>query len=294
MKQAILITAYKDFDQLQLLFNQFDDNFNFYIHIDKKSKVDADTQQKILKNSNVKHLEIKYKVNWGGFNHLKSYLSLCDIALKEKENNYFHLITGHDFPIKNKESFKELLNQKEGEEKSFLDYFQLPGKIWHIDGGFGRLKYYNFYDRFDAKTPSGKKRLEFIRKLQVKLNLKRKIRIKEQLYGGSTYWTLTQKTLEYVMNFTKENPSFLGRFKYTFCPEELYFQTVIMNSEHAKNVINDNLRFIDWENGTDGSPAFLKTNDFERVVSSDKLFARKINSTELIGKLENHIRNQGL
>jgi len=76
--------------------------------------------------------------------------------------------------------------------------------------------------------------------------------------------------------------------KYTFCPEELYFQTVIMNSKYAKNVSNNNLRYIDWNPSRVGkdstSPAILDLNDLEKIKNSNMLFARKFdtpNSDEL-------------
>jgi len=37
LKQAILVTAYKDIDRLKILTDLFDDDFSFYIHIDKKA-----------------------------------------------------------------------------------------------------------------------------------------------------------------------------------------------------------------------------------------------------------------
>ncbi|MFT5859680.1 MAG: hypothetical protein ACI865_001784 [Flavobacteriaceae bacterium] len=289
MKHALLITAYKDFKQLAQLVNEFDENFNIYIHIDKKSKVNQKTIQCILKNANVAYIETKYTVNWGGINHLKSYLLLSEEALKNDQNEYFHLITGQDYPLKNNEYFNELLFNSTDEKISYLDYSKMPAlKLWTTDGGMGRLEYYNFYDLFNAKSSLGKKSLYYIKKLQLKLKFKRAINIKQQLYGGSTYWTLPRNTLQFVINFTEQNPVFFRRFKYTFCAEEIYFQTVIMNSEHAKNVINDNLRFIDWENAKDGGPAFLDESDYERIVSSNKLFARKIDSNKLKQMLATH------
>ena len=38
---------------------------------------------------------------------------------------------------------------------------------------------------------------------------------------------------------------------------------------------------LDWENGEDGSPAFLNENDFDRIVNTNNLFARKIDSNKL-------------
>jgi len=267
MKQAILITAYKDFDQLKLLINQFDDDYTIYIHVDKKSILSKKMKLEILSIDNVKYLQQDYKVNWGGLNHMLSYIKLSIIALKNKENYYFHLITGQDFPLQSKSTFNQL-------DKDYIRYFKMPAPFWK-DGGLDRLELFNFYDIFNAKKSL--KWISRINKLQNKLGYKRPINnFLGQLYCGGTYWSLTRETLEYVINFTKKNKKFLRRFRYTLCAEEMYFQTVIMNSKFSKNVINDDLRFIDWESGKGGSPALLDEEDYENIIKSGKLFVRKV------------------
>ncbi|MDR2683370.1 MAG: hypothetical protein LBB64_05820, partial [Dysgonamonadaceae bacterium] len=57
--------------------------------------------------------------------------------------------------------------------------------------------------------------------------------------------------------------------------EEIYFQTVLLNSEYAKNIVNDNLRYVSWKNAREESPAFLDNDDYEEIKMSNKLFARK-------------------
>jgi len=268
-KQAILITAYKDFDQLNILIKTFNSNFLIYIHIDKKSVFTKDDKQKIMSHFNVKYISQKYKVNWGGFNHLKAYLLLSEIALKDKVNTKFHLITGQDFPIKDTCFFQKLDN------KDYLNFFKMPATCW-TNGGMDRLEYYNFYDLFNAKKSM--RWISLFVKLQKKFKYKRSLNnYLGKLYGGSTYWSLSRETLQYVVRFTKENKYFFNRFKYTFCPEEIYFQTIILNSKFSTNVVNDNLRFIDWESGRGGNPAFLDETDLEKILSSKSLFARKIN-----------------
>lgn len=291
MKHAILITAYKDFNALEQLVASFDSNFNIYIHIDKKSKVSDFTVQNILKYTNVKCVNRSYRVNWGGINHLKAYLLLSEKALKEAENQYFHLITGQDFPLQNTRFFNELLLYNGSNNFSYLDYFKMPSTEWE-NGGMNRLEQYNFYDFFNAKSFLGLKCIRFIQKMQTILKIKRPVNFKEQLYGGSTYWTLSRSALHYVIDFTQLNPQFLERFKHTFCAEEIYFQTVLLNSKHAQNSINDNLRCIDWESGKGGFPAFLDETDYDFIVSSKKLFARKITSSKLKELLTRYRNNQ--
>ncbi|MEL6812396.1 MAG: hypothetical protein AAFP76_13780, partial [Bacteroidota bacterium] len=69
----------------------------------------------------------------------------------------------------------------------------------------------------------------------------------------------------------------LKRLKHTFCAEEIYFQTVLMNSPLAERVVSNNLRFIVWEQGS-SSPAMLNETHLDAVVQSDAFFARKFES----------------
>ena len=86
LKQAILITAYKDFLQLARLTSEFDGRFNIYIHVDKKSRITSNERQILAKNKQIKYFSQDYKVNWGGFNHMRAYLGLISIALKNEDN----------------------------------------------------------------------------------------------------------------------------------------------------------------------------------------------------------------
>jgi hypothetical protein len=77
------------------------------------------------------------------------------------------------------------------------------------------------------------------------------------------------------MNYTERNPSLLKRLRFTFCADEIYFQTILMNSPLKNKVINNNLRFIDWTKRNGSFPANLDESDFQMLVESDKIFARK-------------------
>lgn len=286
MKHAILITAYKDFKELKRLVDQFDENFNIYIHIDKKSIVEQRDFDMLKETTNVAFVSQEYTVNWGGVNHLKSYLLLSEEALKKAENQYFHLITGEDFPIKNNSSFKSLFKE-EIKSKIYMDCVKMPREDWS-NGGMDRLEHYNFYDVLNAKSKFGRIFIYGLYRLQLLFNFKRKITFQEKLYGGSTYWTIPRNALEYVIDFTQEKPEFLNRFKHTFCAEEIYFQTIIMNSKYAQNVVDEDLRFIDWGRVGEVRPAYLDENDFDTIVASNKLFARKIKSNILKDMLTEH------
>lgn len=277
MKQAILITAYKDFNHLEEIINFFEESFELYIHIDKKSNVSASQLLRFKSYQQVKLISQKYRVNWGGINHLKSILYLSEQALKNPQNNYFHLISGQDYPIKNLSYFKSFF---ENREEEYIEFFSIPNSGLNGNGGLDRVEYFNFYDILNAKIPFQNKIINVTINLQKKLSLKRSISLKmPKLYGGSTWWSLSRNCLNYVVEHTKLNRFVLRRFNQTLCSEEFYFQTIIMNSIFSKKVIGNNLRYIDWHTRNGSEPAVLDDTDYERLIKSDAFFARKFGNT---------------
>lgn len=287
MKQAILITAYKNYQHLEEIIHCFDNNFELYIHLDKKSKISDAALSRLEKYEIVKLVEQKYKVNWGGFNHLKSILYLTEQALKNPENQYFHLITGHDFPIKSNDYFIEFFNTNKNSE--FINHYNFPNSTagWPGNNGIDRIEYYNFYDVWNAKIHKQYEKITLAIRLQKRLGIKRRISSKmPQLYGGSTYWSLSRECVRYVIAFTQKNKWVFNRFKYTLCAEEFYFQTVIMNSDFATKVVNDNLRHIDWVARNGNNPAILDETDYEKLKETKAVFARKFDYPQSIGLLD--------
>ena len=286
MKQAILITAYKNYHHLEEIIHCLDANFELYIHLDKKSEISEVELATLREYKIVKLVEQKYKVNWGGFNHLKSILYLTEQALKNPENQYFHLITGHDFPIKNSDYFADFF--KKNKNLEFINYFNFPDATsgWPGNNGLDRIEYYNFHDIWNFKIQKHYEKITLAIRIQKRLGFKRKISSRmPKLYCGSTYWSLSRGCVSYVTEFTQKNKWVLNRFKYTLCAEEFYFQTVIMNSNFAAKVVNDNLRHIDWVARNGNNPAILDETDFEKLKETNSVFARKLDYPQSIGLL---------
>jgi hypothetical protein len=152
-----------------------------------------------------------------------------------------------------------------------------------VDKWRNRLEYYNPYEYFDYRKTAGRFIINSLVKIQKKLRIKRKVpyNIFPKLYGGPTWWSLTRDSLQYVIDFTNTHRLSLKTMQFTFCSEEIYFQTVLLNSEHAKNIVNDCLRYIDWSSGRGGYPAFLDVTDYEKIKTSNNIFARKFREQEI-------------
>lgn len=272
MKHAILITAYKNPKQLCELIDFFDEDYSFYIHIDKKSKIASSDIMQLESKSSVKLVSREYNVNWGSVDHLKAILLLSKECAKNKNVDYVHLITGQDFPVKSPKQISKFLQENYGAE--FLSARPLPLKTW-IDGGLSRVIYYNPYEIFNAKSWQ-RIFIKALVQIQKVAGLKRKLPSElEALYGGSTYWTLTLSAVEYFLDFLDKHPNVLAAYKYSFCAEEILLHSILMNSPFKEKVEKRNLRYMLWENRDGAYPPNLDERDFENIISSDAFFARK-------------------
>jgi len=271
MKQGILVTAFKEPGWLERVIRRLGDGFGFYVHVDRKSKPEVVDAFMALgrKYPGVKVFS-RYRVNWGGNNHLKAILLLVEEALRDGMG-YCHLITGQDYPLMSAEALLA-----EGERQvSYLDSVQLPRSDWK-DGGYDRLVYYNLFDLFNGRTKWGRRMIHYIVAIQRIVSFKRKIPLDIPYYGGMTYWSLTRECLEYAVRYAEEHPRFMKAFDHSFCAEEIFFQTVLMNSPFRDAIVNDDRRFIVWEFRDGNNPATLDERDYESVATSPAFFMRKV------------------
>jgi hypothetical protein len=263
-KHAILITAYKSPTQLEMLLGQFNEGyFNIYIHIDKKSCLKFEPKHL----ANIKIIR-DFNVNYGSFNHLKAILKLTEIAIQDQENLMFHLITGEDLLLSQNRLIELDANF------NYLESFRLPSSCWNNNGGLDRYSYFHLTDFIDIKRYSLANRLNSkLISIQKKMGFCRKLQIFPSFYGGSTYWSLNRRATEYVI---KNSTPLLKRVRNTYCPEEIFFQTILLNADEDFKLVNKNLRYIDWKNSENGSPNYLDEDKLFELKESEYIFARKV------------------
>lgn len=286
MRQAILITAYDDVPQLKRLLDYFDDDFELFVHFDKRSKACLDT---LDTRPNV-HVYRYYKVSWGSVNHLYAIIKLMKVSFEYSDLEYFHLITGSDYPLLALNVFKTFCEHHRHE--NYMEYFPLPRKSWDGDGGLERVNYYWLQPwlRPTGGSSLGNKLTAFLVKMQRVSGLKRGFPFFEgKLYGGGTYWSMSREAVGYSLGFMEGNPKYLRRFRMTKIAEECCLPTLLANSDIG--LTNNSLRYVDWR-GCGGSPRELAIEDYQEIKKSDALFARKMRSgvsEELIRKIQSNI-----
>ena len=135
-----MILAHHNPESLESVINKLNSDYsNFYIHIDNKSceMMGSATIQKLRHRKNVYFVE-SIKTNWGGYSLVKAELILLRKAFEDKENSYFHLISGDDFPLKSIDEMKERF------DKEYHDYI-----LWdENDNRRYLIDSYYFYDLY--------------------------------------------------------------------------------------------------------------------------------------------------
>lgn len=274
MRHAILIIAHRNFDHLLYLVNYFDADFDIYIHIDKKSQVTSEELSQFRQLERVCGVFQKYTIHWGGYSFLKTIFYLVKQVVVKGGVDYVHLISGADIPTQKLDEFKAFFLDKPRYE--YLENFSLPTRNW-AGGGFNRLIYYHLHDLLDMRKPENMKREHIFVRFQQKWHIRRKISNRlPQFYGGGNWWSLSWECVNYVVEYTRKNKRLFKRLRFSFAPDEIYFQTVILNSPFAGNVVGNHMRYIDWRYRNGNIPANLDLSDFNKVINSFYLFARKV------------------
>jgi uncharacterized protein (DUF952 family) len=127
--------------------------------------------------------------------------------------------------------------------------------------------------------------------MQKKAKDKRKFLKDIKPFAGWQWWTITKECGEYIIDYVDKNESYCDFYKYTLLPDEGFFQTIILNSYLKHRVVNDNLRYTEGKSG-EMHPHILTKKCFNKIINSNKLFARKFDinvDKEIIEMILNRI-----
>jgi hypothetical protein len=272
MELAYIISAYQYPGQLIRLVHRLNvESTSFFVHVDKKTddRIHRQMVDGLRSLSNVRFIR-RHKCDWGGFGHVAASLEgIADLIRTSTRFDYAVLLTGQDYPIKPNSHIAEFFERHRG--KLFLEFFPLPTDLWHNRGRVGGM------DRIEAWHWRVWKR-HFRFPPGHRFPIRRKFPDGFRPFGGSSYWCLPRECIQYIHDLTTHNRAFTRYFKYVDVPDEIFFQTIIMNSPFQGMAVNDNLRYIDWKDPAAGRPAILSASDFEKLLASPKLFARKFDA----------------
>ena len=278
MKIAFLIQCHKKPEQVNFLLEtlQHRNNF-FFVHVDAKSSIKSD----IRNGKNIFILDESIDVKWGRISQVQATLLLLNMAVKTGEYyDYVWLISGEDFPVKSNEYIHEYLESNRGcnfislfpEEKKYYKRNDIYFPLWSIS--------LNLFPRI-------------IRRLWVALSggykgtfpfFKRNNLTNRKFFFGSQWFTINYECMCFILKTVETEPRIMEFYRNTLCPDESFFQTIIMNS-HYKDTVKENLVYTDWTN-CKNHPRNLDESDFQNLKDTPKLIARKFDNIEIIKSFE--------
>jgi hypothetical protein len=304
MKTAYIILAHNQPDHLFRMINALNsENTSFYVHIDKKSDISIFNPTQYPEN--VVFLQNRLFITHGGFSMVNAMLGLMIEALKDDANKYFIFLSGWDYPVKRNEFINKFLSNSY--PMNFLSFYPLVGKVDLI----ANIQKYFFID-FIGKFPKLVRiPLKVIQLIIKNFPIKRKFLPGMVPYRGSSSFCLNRETIRFIVDFTngESRKKYFAFFKNVLCPDEIFFHTIVLNSPFAeqcrfyeRDIINSKalmrnenkayLHYIDW-NPERENPAILDMTDFDKLMTSEALFARKFNeikSKQLLEAIDRSIK----
>lgn len=291
-RHAYLLLPYNNPDLLKKLIKLLDDPRNdIYVHVDAKSDFPMEIFENLTIHSKL-YVMARIKVLWADWSETKALLNMLYTALNNEEYSYYHFLSGMDLPLKTQDEIHHILDNS---GKEFIGIVPNESKynIDHVRFYYPLLKLNSFKTNKVLKVLN-----EALVLLQRIIGINRVKKIRKQgykFYDGWGWCSITNQFAKYVYN----NHDFIEEiFKHSKCPDEMVLQTLAMNSEFKNNLhcITDlkegSMRFIDWERGR---PYTWQENDFDELVNSPYLFARKFDpakDSKIIDMIYNDVMNK--
>lgn len=255
---AFVIAAHKNPEQVVRLVRRLaSDRAAFILHVDRRASAEIEAAIR-AGTSDVEdvHFVERHRCYWAGFGVVAAMLDAFDLLL-ERNVGFTHavLLSGQDYPLRPTAEIERFF--ADGEGQTFMKCAPLPTPFW-VEGGLSRIEDWYLVSR---------------RRVRVRVPWRRSIPGGLTPHGGETWGSFARPMAAYIREFVQHNPRYVRFFRHVLHANELFFQTIMMNSPLSHSVVQDDLRYIDWS--VDPGPALLRTSDFERLAESGKLFARK-------------------
>lgn len=275
-KHAYLILAHKNFSQLRKLVEMLDHPENdIFIHVDAKAlEFNTSDWEHVCHYSNLKFVEPRISVNWGGVSIMRCELALLKLATKSNRYSYYHLLSGMDLPIKSQSYIHQFFERNAGKE--FINLWEFKKST------LSRFRYYTLFPEGE-----GNFRTRIINHIFKAMQILVGYRINRDVnfHFGSQWFSITHELATYVLS--KED--WLEKtFRHTSTCDEIFLATLVCNSpfkdrlfvkspvKSQKEINESNMRLIDWTRGKSiRHPWTFLRADYSLLMNSPHLWARK-------------------
>jgi len=250
----------------------------FVIHVDSKSSAEVhQAAAKLASTHSNLHVLPARDVRWACWSVMETTLKAMEwLRALDDSWQYFSNLSGQDFPLKSQEQILAALQQTP--ERNYIHHID-PLTDW-VDGP-DRIRYVRF------ELPGMKSGMSIPK---LRWNRWKSFLGETQYHGGSSYFTLSRTMCEQILD-SELLPSYRRFFRHTFSSDEIFIPTFALNSPLKDTVYNDDLRLIDFSEGTP-RPRTWTREHLDQLLSSDDFYARKFDPNvddEVIADLEQRI-----
>jgi hypothetical protein len=274
MKHAFLIIAHNEPVLFKKLIACLDHpDVDIFVHIDRKSDMALFDDVK-TEHSFIYFIEDRIDVRWGDYSQILTEIKLFETASKRNRYLYYHLLSGIDLPIKPVDQILKWFEDRKGYE--YLG-------AWPAEKKYHRRMHRRYFFITRKRNFATTMILALEKLFCLKWNRK------TEVWMGSNWGSFTH---DFVEQLLKHKDWIANHFKYSFCGDELYKPT-LMRYLGIENQDKGGVRHIDWQRG---NPYVFRNEDFDELMASDKLFARKFSSDdmELIERIIKYLRSESI
>lgn len=215
MKIAALIRAYHRPEQLDRLLERLSGAlWAPYVHIDRK----ADIRQFAGSRDKAVFIADRVQVNWGGLSQVEATIRLFRAALRDPAVTHFYNMSGQCWPVKTDDQIRDRIAGLPAGSANLMERHAMPVEHKPLD----RYTRWWSFDVQNRPAAALARRL-FWRLPDRSLAGLRGIR----LYGGGCWWLLERTAVERILAFLDANRWFWRRFRYTNCPDEMLFHSLM-------------------------------------------------------------------
>ena len=264
MKQVFLIHAHKDLQQLNALVDQLcDEDFLIYVNVDRKSALD-------VRRLHPAAVLVRKRIDiyWGDFSQVQATLdSLTQIDAEVPDFDKVTFLSAQDYPLLSNAAMKRALAD--------LTHHELLDIVAIGEQGWSCAHRYQYFSR-PATSPLPTLAYRIVNRAMRAGGLKRAMPGLLAPWGGSSWWALSRGCIRMILATVRADPPLLHFFRTVDCPDELFFQTMVMNSPYASRVLGNHFRYVQWPSDGARNPVVLGADDFDNIVESGAHFCRKI------------------
>ncbi len=275
-KHAYLIMAHDNWTILSKLLQLLDDpRHDIFLHIDAKSDT-ANLEIPRLQYSGLTKIEPK-PVYWADYSQVETEIRLLKAA-SDGGYSYYHLLSGVDMPLKTNDERYPFF---ENSGKNFVGI--VPHESFY---SVRRVKYYHplLHNPFYRTCMPLKGLDRIFEYCQRVLGINRLRRSSWKIIDGWQWFSIRH---DLCMALVEAEDRIRKMFHSSIASDELFIQSFVYNMPgfretlyDEKDLKNGSMRYIDWQRGRPYTWVDEAENDFDLLMNSPYMFARKFSEAK--------------